>query len=113
LGISAPANAALAAGTDAAPTISPDGRLVAFVARKNDASVASLWIRPIDSLEFRELAGTDGAALPFWSPDSRYIGFAAQNRIQAVEIASGRPQIICRSAQRSGVESHVRPGRKV
>jgi Tol biopolymer transport system component len=94
-GISAPMNASFGPGTEASPTISPDGRVIAFIARRAESSSATLWIRPIASLDARELTGTDGATLPFWSPDSRYIGFAAQNRIQTMEISSGRPQTIC------------------
>ena len=49
--------------------LSPDGRQLAFT----DGS--QLWIRPLDSLESQALRGTEEAASPFWSPDSRSIGF--------------------------------------
>src|SRR5687767_4492079 len=57
-----------------APAVSPDGLRVAFVAR-DSAGVPALWIRALDTPIGRLLAGTQGAAYPFWSPDSRLIGF--------------------------------------
>jgi tRNA A-37 threonylcarbamoyl transferase component Bud32 len=48
-------------------SLSPDGRkLVVNTGR------GSLWIRDMDSLEWRRLADTEGAASPFWSPDGRF-----------------------------------------
>ena len=57
-----------------AQAVSPDGRQIAFVASGSDGT-PQLWIRRLDSLNARTLAGTDGAAQPFWSPDSRSVGF--------------------------------------
>jgi hypothetical protein len=48
-----------------------------------------LWVRALDSLEARPLAGTDSAAWPFWSPDSLSIGFFAPHKLKAVEIGGG------------------------
>ena len=45
--------------------------------------------RALDSLEAKLLAGTDNAAWPFWSPDSRSIGFFVPNKLKAVEISGG------------------------
>ncbi|MGH9476846.1 MAG: protein kinase domain-containing protein [Terriglobales bacterium] len=56
------------------PVVSPDGTKVVYLARTG--SHTSLWLRALDSPAARELAGTVGADLPFWSPDSRHIGFA-------------------------------------
>jgi eukaryotic-like serine/threonine-protein kinase len=53
--------------------ISPDGRAVALAATLKGRR--SLWVRRLDSLEMTELAGTEGAQDPFWSPDGREIGF--------------------------------------
>ena len=69
--------------------LSPDGRLLAFVARGAD-NRELLWVRPLNALTSQPLAGTDGAAYPFWSPDSRSIAFAAQARLKRIE-ASGGP----------------------
>ena len=69
--------------------ISPDGTTLAFVAPGNDGRVA-LWVRPLDGLEARLLAGTEGAGSPFWSPNGRRLGFVADRRLKIVS-ASGGP----------------------
>jgi serine/threonine protein kinase/Tol biopolymer transport system component len=77
-------------------TISPDGRLVAFVARAPDRNSNVLWLRPLASTQAQPLRGTDGAAAPFWSPDSRTIGFAADSRtLKRVDAAGGLPRSVC------------------
>jgi hypothetical protein len=54
--------------------LSPDGRRIAFTA--SDASGRQmLWVRALDSNAPQPLAGTEGAGFPFWSPDSRSLGF--------------------------------------
>ena len=73
--------------------ISPDGRLLAFVAGSTGGG--KLWIRPLDSSAALELPGTDGAALPFWSPDSRSVGFFAAGKLKRIDVAGGLPTIIC------------------
>jgi serine/threonine protein kinase/Tol biopolymer transport system component len=73
--------------------ISPDGRLLAFVT--GSPAGVKLWIRPLDSLEARELPGTDAAAFPFWSPDSRSLGLFAAGKLKRVEVAGGLPTVIC------------------
>ena len=75
-------------------SISPDGRLLAFMARPNQQQPASLYVRPVGGLTSKRLAGTDDAVLPFWSPDSRYIGFAAGGKLKKVEAVGGPPQEI-------------------
>ena len=67
--------------------VSPDGRYVAFVA-------GSLFIRAVDAVEVQPLAGTEGAQQPFWSADSRQIGFGAQGQLKRISLAGGPPQNI-------------------
>jgi Tol biopolymer transport system component len=76
------------------PTISPDGRLLAFTARDASGKVL-LWVRPLDSSLPRSLPGTEGAAMPFWSPDSRSIAFYAAQKLKRVDVVGGPPQVIC------------------
>jgi eukaryotic-like serine/threonine-protein kinase len=73
--------------------ISPDGRSLAFVGTSGEQE--RIYLRAVDSLEARALPGTEGAISPFWSPDSRQIGFYADGKIQRVAIAGGPPQVIC------------------
>jgi serine/threonine protein kinase len=76
------------------PTISPDGRRLAFVATAEGKTL--LWVRALDSLAAQPLAGTEGAAAPFWSPDSRFIGFFSFPELKKVDVAGGPPQTLCR-----------------
>jgi len=79
------------------PRISPDGRDIAFQAIDSDGN-GQIWLRPLDSLEARPLAGTEGAVTdgrPMWSPDSRYIAFFAGGKLKKVPVAGGPAQTIC------------------
>jgi Tol biopolymer transport system component len=76
-----------------AQAVSPDGQYIAFVASPPDGT-PRLWVRRLDSLEVRTLAGTDGAAQPFWSPDSRFVGFFAGGKLRTVHITGGPPQTL-------------------
>jgi serine/threonine protein kinase len=73
--------------------ISPDGRLLTIAATIDGKQ--QLWLRSLDSLQFRPLLGTDGVASPFWSPDSRYIGFAAQGKLRKIATSGGPAQSLC------------------
>ncbi len=75
-------------------TLSPDGRRLAFVAAGSSGRTL-LWVRPLDSLAGQALAGTDGATLPFWSPDSRFLGFFADGKLKKIEVSGGPPQALC------------------
>jgi serine/threonine protein kinase/Tol biopolymer transport system component len=73
--------------------VSPDGRFVVFVG-DSEKRLPQLWLRPLDTTSPRPLEGTDGAAYPFWSPDSRSIGFFADNRLKRIDIVGGAPQTL-------------------
>ena len=72
-----------------APMISPDGTRVVF------AGGGALFVRPLDALAAQRLPGTEGAGFPFWSPDSRSIGFFASGKLKKVDVAGGPPVTIC------------------
>jgi Tol biopolymer transport system component len=73
--------------------ISPDGQTLTFAA--TDASgQSSLWVRPLSSSEARRIEQTEGALLPFWSPDSEFIGFWAGGQLKKVRPAGGVPEAI-------------------
>ena len=67
--------------------LSPDGLTVTFVAPSEGQS--RLWVRPLDTLTANALAGTEGARLPFWSPDGRSIGFATETQLKRVSLDDG------------------------
>ncbi len=73
--------------------MSPDGRNVVFVAGAETLSRSGFdrsppWPR-------RPIPGTEGGAFPFWSPDSRFIGFFADGKLKKVQIAGGPPTVLC------------------
>jgi serine/threonine protein kinase len=71
--------------------LSPDGRYIVFVASGDGPQ--RLWLRALDKTDAQPLAGTEGANYPFWSPDSRSIGFTATGKLQRIDIAGGAPQV--------------------
>jgi Tol biopolymer transport system component len=75
------------------PALSPDGRRMAFVASREGKT--SLWIRSLDKLDATELTGTDGAFLPFWSPDGHAIAFFANGKMLRMDPNGGAPVAIC------------------
>lgn len=74
--------------------ISPDGLTLAYIASTPSGSTF-LWVQPIDSLQGKALAGTEGAGLPFWSPDSRFIGFFAEEKLKKIDATGGPPFALC------------------
>jgi Tol biopolymer transport system component len=75
------------------PALSPDGRNLAFVTSNSGPNL--VWVRAMDALDARPLAGTDGATYPFWSPDGAYLGFFAEGKLKKVAITGGPAQILC------------------
>ena len=76
-------------GPSGSPSVSPDGRRLAFVAP------GGLFVRALDAGDARVLPGTEGADGPFWSPDSRSLGFVAQGTLKRIEVSGGPPQTLC------------------
>jgi serine/threonine protein kinase/Tol biopolymer transport system component len=83
----------------APPAISPDGRMLAFIANTDGGNAGQIWVRALDTLEARALPGTENAGgVLFWSPDSRSLVFAVLPvpfRLKRVEISGGPPQTLC------------------
>jgi Tol biopolymer transport system component len=77
-----------------APRISPDGRCLAFNATDSSGKTL-IWVRALSDLAAHSLDGTDGARRPFWSPDSRYLAFVGQGKLQKIAVAGGPTQKIC------------------
>ncbi len=84
-----------------APTLSPDGQRVAFIAVGEDGKSA-LWVRALSSLTAQPLAGTEGATHPFWSPDSQQIAFFTSGKLRRIDASGGPPQPICDATQGRG-----------
>jgi Tol biopolymer transport system component len=80
--------------------ISPNGRLLVFVASTEGEQ--RLWLRPLDQVKAQPLAGTEGARYPFWSPDSRSIGFFAGGKVKRMDIEGGKPQVVANASEGFG-----------
>jgi serine/threonine protein kinase len=75
------------------PVISPDGRTLVFAATSHGKR--SLYLRSLASLEAQQLPGTDEGGAPFWSPDNRFIGFFANNKLKKIDVSGGPAQTLC------------------
>jgi eukaryotic-like serine/threonine-protein kinase len=77
--------------------LSPDGRRLAFVGVGADGR-RMLWVRSLDSLTSQQLAGTEDAFSPFWSPDGGRLGFfagAGGGKLKSVDLDGGPPTTVC------------------
>jgi len=82
------------------PAISPDGRRVAFA--PFSGGQRALWLRDLDGLNPRMLPGTSGAEYPFWSPDSRSLGFFAEGKLKRIDETGGPVRTLCDVGQARG-----------
>ncbi|MGC1451093.1 MAG: protein kinase, partial [Candidatus Sulfotelmatobacter sp.] len=73
--------------------LSPDGRDLVFVANSPGADPV-IWRRSIDQVTARSLPGTERAQIPFWSPDSRWIGFFAEGKLKKIPVTGGPVQVL-------------------
>jgi Tol biopolymer transport system component len=84
--------------------VSPDGRHIVLVAAPDGGGPATLWLRPLSAPQATELPETAGALYPFWSADSRFVGFFADGELRRVAVAGGNPIGICKApAGRGGL----------
>jgi Tol biopolymer transport system component len=95
----------IAPGPEAAfpemPAISPDGSHVAFSAVSPDG-IQRLWIWSTESARSLTVGATDGAVLPFWSPDSRHVAFFAGGKLKKVDVNGGEPQVLADAPSGAG-----------
>jgi Tol biopolymer transport system component/DNA-binding winged helix-turn-helix (wHTH) protein len=76
------------------PVISPDGTRLVFHAKAADGS-EQLAIRSLDQSRVTILAGTEGAADPFFSPDGQWIGFFAGQKLKKIPLQGGGVVSLC------------------
>ena len=79
--------------------LSPDGTSLVYQAR------GQLWLRPLQSEVARPLPGTEGAigpAIPFWSPDSRAVGFFTADQLKRIDISTGLVQALAAAPRAAG-----------
>jgi Tol biopolymer transport system component len=82
--------------------LSPDGQRLVIAASSSDGKGQQLWLRSMDSLTIQPLPGTTGATYPFWSPDSRYVGFFADKKLKKIDITTGAVQALCDAPEGRG-----------
>jgi eukaryotic-like serine/threonine-protein kinase len=76
--------------TDEAPAISPDGSRLLFVGHDSTGKQLLYTLALDVAGPAQPLAHTDGASLPFWSPDSQSVGFFGQGKLKTVDIETGQ-----------------------
>jgi eukaryotic-like serine/threonine-protein kinase len=74
--------------------ISPDGTRLVFASLGPDGK-QMLWLRPLEAASSQPLPGTEDGSYPFWSPDSRFIGFFAEGKLKTIAAAGGPAQVLC------------------
>ena len=75
------------------PVISPDGTQVALVVAEPSGG-NRLYLYTMKTGDVRLVSGTDLATWPFWSPDSRSIGFFSKGKVKAVNLVNGASWVI-------------------
>jgi hypothetical protein len=80
--------------------VSPDGRRVVLLGISEGKPL--LWVRALDSLTAQPLAGTEEGGFPFWSPDSRFIGFFSGGKLKKIDSTGGPAQTLCDAPQGAG-----------
>jgi Tol biopolymer transport system component len=88
-------------GLSGSMALSPDGRFLVYVAALPQGK-RILWVRSLDSTTEQALSGTEEATFPFWSPDSRFIGFFANDRLKRIAVAGGPALTICTAVDGRG-----------
>jgi Tol biopolymer transport system component/tRNA A-37 threonylcarbamoyl transferase component Bud32 len=88
------------AGSVGAFTLSPDGRFIVIAAVVDGQQ--RLQLRSLETGDTRVIAGTDTGSLPFWSPDSKSIGFFNSEGLQRVDIDGGAPRFLVRAPGNRG-----------
>jgi Tol biopolymer transport system component len=84
-------------GATGSAALSPDGKQIAFIGQTAERK-RFIFVRPLNADIAQPLAGTEGARWPFWSSDSRQLGFFASGKIKKIEVAGGPPQSVCDAA---------------
>ena len=76
--------------------ISADGEMLAYISPDAKSGIPMLFVQRVGSASATELASTEGASYPFWSPDRTAVGFFANSRLEKISIANGSLQMLAR-----------------
>ena len=75
--------------------VAPNGQTIAVVGYLESARKNALWIYEVGSQGARNLADTEGATYPFWSPDGRFLAFFAEGKLKKLDVSGGSMQTLC------------------
>ncbi len=75
--------------------ISPDGTWLVFVGGVPGAERPQLYLRRFDQLRAAAIPGTDGASVPFFSPDNAWIAFFAGGKLKKIHVQGGAATTLC------------------
>ena len=75
------------------PVVSPDGRWVA-AALPDTLGELSLHLRSLETGDQEQVANTRSSEFPFWSPDSKYLGFFQEGYLRKLHVESGSVQVV-------------------
>ncbi len=89
------ASASLSTAFGPAAILSPNGRLLAFVASPGTGERQLLHLRRLEQLDAAPLAGTEGARDPFFSPDGEWIAFFAEGKLKKVSVSGRAAVTLC------------------
>ena len=82
--------------------LSSDGQMLAFVSPDDNTGAPQLFVQRVGAPAATELADTQGAGYPFWSPDNAYIGFFAKSKLMKIPASGGSPQAIAGAPEGRG-----------
>jgi Tol biopolymer transport system component len=91
------------------PSLSPDGLNLTLSAIGKEGKLV-LWLRRLDAMHPAAIPGTEGGVAPFWSPDSRYIAFFADQSLKRIKVGGGTAQTICAAETMPGGGTWNRDG---
>jgi Tol biopolymer transport system component len=78
----------------ASAILSPDGTRLVLVAQGSGGK-SRLLTRLLDQPKMTEMAGTEGAFAPFFSPDGQWVGFFAAGKLKKIRVSGGDPIPLC------------------
>jgi serine/threonine protein kinase/Tol biopolymer transport system component len=80
--------------------VAPDGSAVVFSAVVD--GIDKLYLRRLHDTDAVPLAGTEEGRYPFWSPDSRSVGFFTNREMRRIDLSGGPPVTICDASNGRG-----------
>ena len=92
--VSAPPGMSLSGQGGGKIALSPDGQRLVY-AMADSTGASHLWLRPLNALTAERLSGTDGGFSPFWAPDSRQVGFFANEKLKKIDVTGGAVLTLC------------------